>query len=342
LPSSVAFDEFKPTFDLVLNVQLPMPLIGKVRVAHPLILAPMEEHTNFPFRLLMKQHGASLVCSERVDAADVASRDRRAIRLLYTQPAESPRVGQISGANPAVMAEAARVIEELGYDIVDLNFECPIRRLVQRGEGGALLSNPSAIEELVSSVRRAVSIPVTLKIRTGPDSETETAGEIAQRAEQAGAAAVDVHARSVRQAYVGGPDWSVVARVKQSVTIPVFGSGGIRQPADAIRYLSESGADGVAVGRGCLGNPWIFQHGRALLTGNGSPIAPSTADRKRALQQLVEGEFRLYGPAVAIRRLPRVSCYFAKFLPDFATYKQRIQQVRNLDQFRRLVHEFFR
>src|SRR5688572_29841701 len=110
-----------------------MPFIGPVRIAHPLILAPMEEHTNLPFRLLMKQHGASLVCSERVDAQDVATRDRRALRLLSTQSAESPRVGQISGRDPSVMAEAARVIEELGYDLVDLNFECPIRRLMQRG-----------------------------------------------------------------------------------------------------------------------------------------------------------------------------------------------------------------
>src|SRR6185503_6061377 len=119
-----------------------MLLIGRVRVAHPVTLAPMEEHTNYPFRLLMKQHGASLVCSERVDAADVARRDRRAIRLLYTQPNEAPRAGQISGSDPATMAEAARVIEEMSYDIIDLNFECPIRRLVQRGEGGALRANP--------------------------------------------------------------------------------------------------------------------------------------------------------------------------------------------------------
>lgn len=319
-----------------------MPFIGPIRLSHALILAPMEEHTNFPFRLLMKQHGASLVCSERVDACDVAARDRRALRLLHTQPSESPRVGQISGKDPAVMAEAGRVIEELGYELVDLNFECPIRRLVSRGEGGALLSDPPAIEQLVSAVKKAVSIPVTIKIRSGPDAEHETAIEVAQRAEQAGAAVVDVHARSVQQAYVGGPDWSVVARVKRAVCIPVFGSGGVRQAADAARYLAESGADGVAVGRGCLGNPWIFQQGRALLTSNGSPAPPTIADRRRALLQLVEGEFRLYGSTVAIRRLPRVSCYFAKFLPEFATYKQRVQQVRSLDQFRRLVQEHFR
>src|SRR5205085_5405596 len=129
--------------------------------------------SNPPFRLLMKQHGASLVCSERIDAADVARRERRALRLLYTTTEETPRAGQISGADPVVMAEAARVVEEKGFDFVDLNFECPIRRLIQRGEGGALMGDPPAIGRIVAAVVRAVSIPVTLKIRSGPDGAHE-------------------------------------------------------------------------------------------------------------------------------------------------------------------------
>src|SRR5436305_9278149 len=147
---------------------------SRLHLAHPITLAPMEEHTNFPFRLLMKQTGASLVCTERIDAADVARRDRRALRLLYTTSQESPRAGQLSGADPAVMAEAARVVEEQGFNLVDLNFECPIRRLLQRGEGGALLADPPRIEAIVAAVVRAVNIPVTLKIRTGPDAGHET------------------------------------------------------------------------------------------------------------------------------------------------------------------------
>jgi tRNA-dihydrouridine synthase B len=316
--------------------------IGSVRIAHPVTLAPMEEHTNYPFRLVMKQFGASLVCTERVDAADVARRDRRALRLLYTQPQEAPRAGQISGADPAVMAEAARVVEEQGFDIVDLNFECPIRRLMNRGEGGALMADPPAIERIVAAVVRAVSIPVTLKVRTGPDGGHETATEVARRAEAAGAAAVDVHARSVAQAYVGGPDWSVVARVKQSVAIPVMGSGGIRVVADAICYLKESGADAVAIGRGCLGNPWIFQQARSLVQGGASVQAPSPSERGRALLQLVEGEFQIYGPTVALRRLARTSCYFAKFLLDFKAFRDGVHEVRDLTGFRRLVRGHFR
>ena len=315
--------------------------IGNVSVAHPITLAPMEEHTNPPFRLLMKQHGASLVCGERIDASDVAKRDRRAMRLLSTTPGERPAVGQISGRDPQEMAVAAKVVESQGFSIVDLNFECPIRRLVGRGEGGALMADPVAIARIVEAVVDAVSIPVTLKIRSGPDGENETAPEVARLAELAGASAVDVHARSVAQSYVGGPDWSVVSRVKQTVKIPVLGSGGIREAVDAVRFLKETGADGVAIGRGCLGNPWIFQQARSLVLGGAEIAPPSHADRARVLLHLVEGEFDYYGNHLALRRLARTSCYFAKFLADFAGFRTAIQKVKNLGDFRRLVHESF-
>jgi nifR3 family TIM-barrel protein len=290
----------------------------------------------------MKRFGASLVCTERVDAADVARRDRRALRLLFTRPDEAPRAGQVSGADPAVMAEAARVVEEQGFDLVDLNFECPIRRLLGRGEGGALLADPPAVARIVAAVVRAVAVPVTLKIRSGPDAARETAPDVARLAEAEGAAAVDVHARSVAQAYAGGPDWGVVARVKRAVRIPVFGSGGVRDPADAVRFLRESGADGVAVGRGCLGNPWIFRDARALLQGLPRPPAPTPAERGRELLRLVEDEFHFYGAAVALRRLARTSCYFAKFVADFPAFRDAVHETRSLQDFRRLVKGHFR
>jgi len=315
--------------------------IGAVAVAHPVILAPMEEHTNYPFRVICKQLGASLVCGERVDACDVAKRDRRALKLLHTAPTERPAVGQISGNDPYIMAEAAKVIAEQGFSIVDLNFECPIRRLIGRGEGGALMADPPAIARLVDAVVRAVDIPVTLKIRSGPDSERETAVEVARLAEQAGAASVDVHARSVAQSYVGGPDWTVVTRVKQAVKIPVLGSGGIREPVDAIRFLKETGADGVAIGRGCLGNPWIFQQTRSLVTGGAVIAPPNLSERARILLQLVDGEFDFYGNHLALKRLPRVACYFAKFLPNFAEFRDAAQSVKSLQEFKRLVREYF-
>ncbi|MGO9108964.1 MAG: tRNA dihydrouridine synthase [Thermoguttaceae bacterium] len=315
--------------------------IGAITISNCLTLAPMEEHTNFPFRLLMKQAGAGLVVTERTDAADLARHDRRAMRLLYTQPSESPRSGQISGADPEIMAAAARVVAELGFNIVDLNFECPVRRLLARGEGGALMGSPERIGRIVDAVVRAVAIPVTIKIRSGPDPQEETAVEVTQRAEDAGAAAVSVHARSVRQAYIGGPDWGVLARVKQATCLPVIGGGGIRAAEDAARMLAETGVDAVSIGRGCLGNPWIFRQARALLSGGGHVAGPTLVERGRLMLQLIEGEFHLYGPPLALRRLPRMSGYFAQALPDAASFRDTVRQVKNLPQFRRIVRQYF-
>ncbi len=316
--------------------------IGPLTIASRLTLAPMEEHSNFPFRVLMKQSGAAMGVTERVDAEDVARRDRRALRLLYTQPCESPRAGQISGADPDTMAAAAEVVAELGFNLVDLNFECPIRRLLKRGEGGALMDSPERIAQIVDVVVRAVSLPVTIKIRSGPRDGEETAVEVAQRAEDAGAAAVSVHARSVEQAYVGGPDWSVLMRVKQATCLPVIGGGGIRTAEDAVRMLAETGVDAASIGRGCLGNPWIFRQARNLLTGGGAFTPPSLAERGRAMLQLIEGEFHLYGPPLALRRLPRVSGYFAQWLRDGAAFRAAVKEAKNLQQIRRVVRECFR
>jgi tRNA-dihydrouridine synthase B len=202
--------------------------------------------------------------------------------------------------------------------------------------------DPPAIARIVQAVVRAVTIPVTVKIRSGPDGRRETAGETACRAEQAGAAAVEVHARSVQQAYVGGPDLGVIARVKRQVRIPVLGSGGIRQASDVPRFLAQSGADAAAIARGCLGNPWIFRQARALLSGGSAVAPPTPAQRGRVLLRLIEGEFHLYGPILARRRLARTSCYYAKFLPDFPVFRQAVQKVETLAQFRKLVKEHFR
>jgi tRNA-dihydrouridine synthase B len=315
--------------------------IGTIMISGRLTLAPMEEHTNFPFRLLMKQSGAGLVVSERVDAAAVAHGDRRALRLLYTQPSESPRAGQISGADPDTMAAAAEVVAGAGFNLVDLNFECPVRRLLLRGEGGALMDAPQRIGQIVAAVVRAVAVPVTVKIRSGPREGEETAVEVAQRCEDAGAAAVSVHARSVQQAYVGGPDWSVLARVKRATSLPVIGGGGIRTADDARRMLVETGVDAVSIGRGCLGNPWIFRQAKALLSG-GATSPPSLVERGRAMLQLIEGEFHLYGTPLALRRLPRTSGYFAQWLRDGPAFRDAVRQVKDLPQFRRAAREHFR
>ena len=315
--------------------------IGPIRIARAATLAPMEEHTNHPFRCIAKRFGAALVVSERIDAADVAARDRRALRLLHTSSTEAPRAAQLSGADPNVMAAAAEIVAGLGFDLVDLNFDCSIRRLAARGEGGVLLSDPPAIERIVAAVRKRVAIPVMLKIRSGPDAEHPTAVEVAKRAEGAGAAAVCVHGRSVAQGYVGEADWSVIRAVKQAVGIPVLGSGSIRTAADALALLRDTGADAAAIARGCLGNPWIFQQTQSLLSSGPMSSAPSLHQRGRVLLELVEGEFQLYGQPLALRRLPRTAGYFAHWLANPAPFRESLRGLDSLAQFRRAVREYF-
>jgi nifR3 family TIM-barrel protein len=302
----------------------------------------MEEHTSYPFRKFMKDHGAALVISERIDAADAARRDRRALKLLWTRPDEAPRAGQISGRDPAVMAEAARVVEEQGFDLVDLNFECPIRRLIDRGEGGALLGDPTAIAAIVAAVRSAVSIPVTLKIRTGPDADRETCVEVGRAAAGEGASAIDLHARSVAQAYKGEADWSAISRLKGAVAIPVFGSGSVRTADDALALVARTGADGVAIGRGCLGNPWIFRDARSLFLGGARPPAPTPPQRGQALLRLVDMQAKFMGESLTMRALPRTACYFAKHVGGFEEFRASIHRLRRLQEFKRLVLEHFR
>ena len=203
------------------------------------------------------------------------------------------------------------------------------------------MADPPTIARLVAAVAKAVSIPVTIKIRTGPDAEHETAVEVARLAAEAGAAAVSLHARSVAQAYTGGPDWSVILRVKEAIRIPLFGGGGVRTADDALRLLRETGADGVAIGRGCLGNPWIFQHSRMLLAGGKAASPPNRSERGKALLQLVEGEFQLYGAALATPPLAARKRLFRPIPAEFDRISAAVGNVRNFDQFRRLVREFF-
>ena len=316
-------------------------LIGTLTVANPLVLAPMEEHTSLPMRQLMRRHGAGLVYAERLDAEDVAARDKRALKLLATDPSERPCVAQISTNDPDAAGAAAVVCAEKGFAAVDLNGECPVKRVLAKGAGGALMADPALIGRVVTAMVRA-GLPVTVKLRSGPTDADETAIACAKAAADAGAGALMVHSRSVATGYAGPANPDVCARVAAAVRIPVIASGGVRNAEDAVHLLRSTGCAGVAIARGCLGEPWIFARARALLAGTAVPPDPSNEERGRALLSLAEGEWRYYGPGLAIRRLPRTACYFAKPFPWFSEFRSEVQQVKDLDGLRRLVRERFR
>lgn len=326
-----------PGADLV-----PAMRLGATTINCPFVLAPMEEHTALPMRLQMRRHGAGLVFAERLDAEDVAALDKRALKLLATDPAERPAVAQVSSCDPAAAAAAARVCGERGFAAVDLNCECPVKRVLAKGAGGALMSDPALIGRIVAAMVPAAGIPVTVKLRSGPDDAADNALDCARAAADAGAAMVMVHARSVACGYAGPARPAVCAQVKAGVAIPVIASGGVRSAEDAIQLLRSTGCDGVAIARGCLGNPWIFARARALLAGSPPPPPPDAEARGREILALAEAEWRHFGPGLALRRLPRQACYFAKDAPWFADFRREVQQVRDLDGLRRLVRARFR
>lgn len=254
--------------------------IGGIVIDPPLVLAPMAGVTNPAFRLLCKQMGGcGLVCAEMVSSCGLFYNNERTGEMLVVKEEERPLSVQIFGADPAIMADAARKIEAIGADIIDINIGCPVPKVVRTGAAGALLKDLDLAERIIRAVVGAVKVPVTVKTRTGWDHEHITAPELARRAEDAGAVAIAVHGRTVAQAYLGRADWGVIRRIKESSGIPVIGNGDVRTPQDAARLFEETGCDGVMIGRGALGNPWIFGAVDAYLRTGDLRREPTLNDR---------------------------------------------------------------
>jgi tRNA-dihydrouridine synthase B len=317
--------------------------IGPVRVRGKLVLAAMEEHTSLPFRLIAKEFGASLVFTEMVQPDRLVKGERLAEKLLATEPRERPVGGQVLAAEEAETAEAARIVASRGFDLVDVNVSCPIKRVVDRGWGGAYLADPARTARLVERCAKAASgTPVTLKMRAGPTDADLNAPEVAAQAEAAGARAIILHARSVERAYRGGAEWPVIARTKAAVSIPVIGAGDVRTPEDAKRMLDETGCDGVLMARGALGNPWIFARTARLLAGEKTPAAPSREERLRILVRHLEAEARFLNEKKPSQRLFRLAFYYAKDLPDFAAIQTAARAARTIPELVRAFKESFR
>ncbi|MEW6354696.1 MAG: tRNA-dihydrouridine synthase family protein [Planctomycetota bacterium] len=316
--------------------------IGPVTVKGRLVLASMEEHTDLPFRRLAKEFGANLVATEMVQSDRLVKGDKMALRMLATEPSERPVLGQVLAGEVADTVAAARIVEEKGFDAVDVNLSCPIRRVIERGWGASYLKSPERIHDLLSRIVAGVGIPVTVKIRSGWDDTTIHAPEVAQLAEQVGIKAVTLHARTAVQAYRGPADWSLIRRTREAVGIPIMGSGSVRTPEDVARMLDETGCAGVSIARGALGNPWIFSRARALLAGRPLPPPPGREERLRVLLRHLEAEARFLGKRQITPRLLRLAFYYAKDLPDFEGIQSSAREARNLGELFRILKKTFR
>lgn len=256
--------------------------IGSVIIDKPYILAPMAGVTSHAFRLLCKMHGAGLVVTELLSSHAIHYKNAKTFGMFDWTEAERPVSVQLFGGDPAMMAEASAVVEAAGADIVDLNMGCWVPKVAKTGAGAALMKDVCLAQSVVRAMVQAVKIPVTVKIRAGWDKSNTTCVEFAQRAQDVGASAIAVHARYANQGFTGSADWSIIRRVRDAVTIPVFGNGDIESASDALRMIDETGCDGVMVGRAALGNPWIFQEIDALLNEGLQPPPPSLEERVEA------------------------------------------------------------
>src|SRR5574344_1303015 len=283
--------------------------IGSVELNNPFILAPMAGVCDLPFRLLCKEKGAAMVCTEMVSAKAIYYNNKNTKELLTIDKNEGPVSLQLFGSEPKLMAEMAKRIEEIPFDILDFNMGCPVPKVVNNGEGSALMKNPVLAGHIIEAMANAISKPVTVKIRAGFDAEHINAVEIAKIAENSGAAAITVHARTREQYYSGKADREIIRLVKEAVTIPVIGNGDIDCYESAKHMLEYTGCDGVAIGRGAEGNPWIFEELNAKYAGL-DYNKPSLEEVKEMIMRHAKMLIDYKGEYIGIREMRKHAAWY--------------------------------
>lgn len=311
--------------------------IGNVELDSPVALAPMAGVTDLPFRILCREQGCGLMCTEMVSAKALLYKNRNTKPLLETKPEERPVAVQLFGSDPEIMSEMALMLEEGPYDIIDVNMGCPVPKIVNNGEGSALMKNPKLAGEILSAMTRKLKKPVTVKFRKGFNDESVNAVEFAKMAEQSGAAAVAVHGRTREQFYSGKADWDIIRRVKEAVSIPVIGNGDIFTPQDAGRMMEETGCDGVMVARGAKGNPWIFSRiDHYLKTGEVLP-KPKPEEVKQMILRHAALLAEFKGEYTAMREMRKHVSWYTAGYPYSAALRNDINLVETMEELQELV-----
>ncbi|RTZ94855.1 MAG: tRNA dihydrouridine synthase DusB [Deltaproteobacteria bacterium] len=318
----------------------PILKIGKVKLANPLIMAPLAGITDLPFRLIVKNAGCGLVCSEMISANGLLHQSAKTFRMLNSDEAEKPLSIQIFGADPAIMADAARIVADAGADILDINFGCSVRKVVKTGSGAALMRTPDRAKAILAAVREAISIPLTIKIRSGWDRSGDQAIAIARMAEESGVDAIAVHPRTATQGFGGRADWPLIGRIKQTVRIPVVGNGDIERPDDVIEMFRQTACDGVMIGRTAIGHPWIFSQALQALAGR-MPKQVDLQDRQRIMIQYLDASIAYYGETVACRMMRSRLGRFVKGLPHNARFRETIKRIRTRSEALPLIDRYF-
>ena len=312
-------------------------LIGNVELENNIILAPMAGVTDLPFRLLCRQQGAGLVCMEMISAKAVLYKNKNTESLLEIHPNEGLVSLQLFGSDPQIVSEIARQIEERPFSILDINMGCPMPKIVNNGEGSALMKNPKLAGEIVSAVVKAVKKPVTVKIRSGFDKEHINAVEMAKVIEDAGASAVAVHARTKEQLYAGEADWEIIAKVKDAVSIPVIGNGDVACGESAAKMLKQTNCDAVMIGRASRGNPWLFSQIRAYLEEGVVLPKPTKEERKEMMLEHARLQLEYKGEYTGIREMRKHVSWYTAGMPHSAKLRQEINSMENFASLEELI-----
>ena len=306
--------------------------IGSLKLDNPFLLAPLAGITDAPMRRLCHRQGAALTYTEMVSCKGMWYGDRNTGKLLYTYRDEQPVGYQIFGHEPEVMAYAAREISSMPGKLIDINFGCPVPKIVKNGEGSALLKNPDLIYDIVAAVVKNTDKPVTAKIRTGWDKDSINVVEVAHAISAAVASAIAVHARTREQYYSGKADWSMIASVKRAVDIPVIGNGDVTDGKAAISMMDETGCDLVMIGRGALGNPWIFREALAAWRGEEIPLQPSKDEKKAMMISHLEDLTELKGEYAAVREMRKHVGWYLKGVPGAAAFRGMVNNITDSNE----------
>ena len=318
--------------------------IGTVEIETPFVLAPLAGVSDSPFRQLAREQGAGGVTTEMVSADGLVRGNQATLDYLAFEPMERPIGVQLFGSEPAIMAEATRVLAALPAerrpDMVDINMGCPVRKVVNRCAGAALLQDVSRIERIVSAMAAASNLPVTAKIRLGWDGGSQNVVEVARALEGSGAQAVAIHARTRAEKFEGHAHWEMIGEAKRAVRIPIIGNGDVRDAADAFRMLRETGCDGVMLGRAAFGDPWVFRRIRALVE-RGETLPPPTAQERleagiRHLGMMV----RAVGEHAAAREMRKHVAWYIKGLPHSARVRDQVNHTRGAAEMVELMRRY--
>lgn len=314
--------------------------IGTVKIDGILALGPMAGVTDLPFRCLCKEQGADLIYTEMVSAKGIYYNNKNTKNLLETAAGERPVALQLFGENPAVMSEVAKRIEDLPFDILDINMGCPVPKVVNNGEGSALMKEPEKAGAVIEAAVRAIKKPVTVKIRKGFGKEDANAPELARIAEECGAAAVAVHGRTREQYYGGRADWEIIRKVKEAVKIPVIGNGDIFTPQDAKRMLLETGCDGLMLARGVQGNPWLFSRVKHYLATGELLGKPPLSVLLEAILRHARMQLDFKGEYLGMREMRKHVAWYTTGYPHSAKLRVRINAVETMEELEKLLRDY--